>query len=103
MVRIVRGRRDKRFNEVTSSMVAANMLKKSISKASVKFDATPGPSTPAVRGTPGSVAAGGTPLTPADQARADRRQRMQALMQDRAARRAVRAMRKNIDDQGGAA
>ena len=102
-LRIVRGRRDKRFNEVTSSMVAANMLKKSISKASVKFDATPGPSTPAVRGTPGSVAAGGTPLTPADQARADRRQRMQALMQDRAARRAVRAMRKNIEDQGGAA
>ncbi|QDZ21269.1 B9 domain-containing protein [Chloropicon primus] len=100
-LRIVRSRRGKRFNEVTSSLVAANMMKKSVGK---KFDpmsnpASPFPSSQAAQGSAGGV---DSVLSPADQARADRRQRMQALMQDREQRRAERAQRKNtLEDQPG--
>ena len=102
-LRIVRSRRGKRFNEVTSSLVAAQMLKKSVVTRPAKFDPLPAgsPFPPTSEG--GQPSTSTTPLgpdsilSPADKARADRRQRMQALMEDRAQKRAERAQRKNLD------
>ena len=119
-LKIVRSRRSKRFNEVTSSLVAANMLRSKFDspKPSSRVKAfgsgagaTPGTSSsPFVSRTPASAAGAGvaagaaaTPdaaLTPADKARADRRQRMQALMQERELKRAERAAQRKVDEQG---
>ena len=70
-LRIVRSRRGKRFNEVTSALVASNMLRSGLETPKggrTNQDAKKGPAM--------SIQAVAEMLSPADQARADRRERV---------------------------